>query len=327
MMKSLEILTQEQSVENILTDFLQQQLQTWQLANTNYMALKNVKERKFSFDGFELRVQFNPARITSTKAKVDSNSIQKRACFLCEKNRPEEQKQLSYGKNFYVLVNPFPIIHQHFTLVKRQHQNQMLLTNLEDMLGMAKIMQGYTLFYNGAKCGASAPDHMHFQAGSTGFMPIDSEYERLKNTHTNLLFAKGNVEIRKMNNYLRQQITVESDCQADIIDAVRLVYLHFAAMQPLEQEPMLNVIANYWNGKYTVHLFPRRLHRPTQYFEKGEKQLLISPGAVDFGGVFSTPRQEDFEKVTAADLIDIFQQICLDAADFNKLCKNIEQEQ
>ncbi len=324
MITDLKTLLQNNTSQNVLSDFLQQQLQKWELANTNYSALKEVKERTFQLDNFQLRVQFNPARITSTKAKVDTKSIQNRACFLCEKNRPAEQNYISYSDNFYILVNPFPIIQQHFTLVKRRHQNQMLMPNLCDMLDMAKLMQGYTLFYNGAKCGASAPDHMHFQAGSRGFMPIDTEYEQLKNTNSTIIATVKSAEIRKFNHYLRKQISIESNSKEDIMVAVNLVYRNFAEMQPGETEPMLNVIADFWNEKYTVHLFPRRLHRPKQYFEQGDKQLLISPGAVDFGGVFSTPRQADFEKVTADDLIDIFQQICVSDDFFEKLCQNIE---
>ncbi len=326
MITDLQTLVQNATAEHILSNFLQNQLPQWELANTNYKALKQVQERTFDFKDFQLRTQFNPARITSTKAKVDSDSIKERACFLCKENRPAEQNNILYGDNFYLLVNPFPIIPQHFTLVKRQHQTQMLMPNLSDMLGMAKLMQGYTLFYNGAKCGASAPDHMHFQAGSRGFMPIDTEYEQLKKTHATIIATVNDAAIRSFQNYLRKQISIESNNENDTIAAVNLVYRNFAKMQPNEAEPMLNVIANFWKGKYTVHLFPRRLHRPKQYFEQGDKQLLISPGAVDFGGVFSTPRQADFEKVTADDLIDIFQQICVEDDFFKELCKNITRD-
>lgn len=322
-MQQLETIIKNNTATQILGDFLQQQLKNWELANNNYDALKNVEEKTFWFDSFQLRAQFNPARITSATAKVDSQSIQKRACFLCENNRPLEQQAIAYADNFYILVNPFPIIQQHFTLVKRQHQEQLFMPNFIDFIGMAKLMEGYTLFYNGAKCGASAPDHMHFQAGNSGFMPIDTEYEQLKKSNSTILKTVGNAEIKSFNNYLRKQISIEADNSTDLTKAVKLAYNCFAELQPEHTEPMLNVIANFNDGKYTVHLFPRRLHRPTQYFEEGDKQLLISPGAVDFGGVFSTPRQEDFNKVTATDLVDIFNQICVTDIFFESLCDKI----
>jgi len=324
-MVRFEDLLEEKSSINILTDFLNQQVRDWPLAAGNYRGLKKVEEKEFQFDGFRIKVQFNPERIRSSAAKVDKKSIENRACFLCLDKLPKEQGGIAQGDDFVILVNPFPIISQHFTIPKRTHVDQSFSENLDGMLSLAKSMQGYTLFYNGPKCGASAPDHMHFQAGNKNFMPVETEYPLIKNSQSEVLSNTANVEIRAFANYLRKMISIESDDRNEMAKAVSVFYNSFAEMQPAEKEPMLNVICSFAEGKYIMHLFPRKLHRPLQYFAKGNQQLLISPASVDFGGVFITPRREDFEKITADGIADIFKQVSVDDDFFQSLCVKIKK--
>lgn len=319
----LENLLKEKSSVKILSDFLNQQVSDWPLAAGNYKGLEKVEEKEFEFDGFKMKVQFNPERIRSSAAKVDKKSIENRACFLCLHNLPKEQAGIAQGDDFVILVNPFPIIPQHFTIPKIDHVDQCFLNNLNEMLSLAKAMQGYTLFYNGPKCGASAPDHMHFQAGNKGFMPVEKEYFALKQKADVLINTEA-LEVRAFKNYLRKMISVESANAEELLKTVRKFYNAFADMQPEEKEPMLNVICSYVDGKYIVYLFPRKLHRPSQFFALGEDQLLISPASVDFGGVFITPRREDFEKITAEDIKDIFNQVSIDEEMFSALCEKIK---
>jgi ATP adenylyltransferase/5',5'''-P-1,P-4-tetraphosphate phosphorylase II len=321
----IEDLLKEKSSVEILTDFINQQVRDWPLANGNFKGLEKVKEKEFSFDGFKMKVQFNPERIRSSAAKVDQKSIENRDCFLCLDKLPPEQGGIAQGKDFVILVNPFPIIPQHFTILKVDHVDQSFMDNLEGMLSLAKDMEGYTFFYNGPKCGASAPDHMHFQAGSNGFMPVEAEYFSMKK-QAELLLKSNETEVRAFHHYLRKMISVESTKAKELVKIVNDFYESFSILQPEEKEPMLNVICFYTGEKYIMHLFPRKLHRPTQYFAEGEDQILISPASVDFGGVFITPRQEDFEKITADDIEDIFNQVCVDDKVFSKLCEKIKIE-
>ncbi|MCY1634576.1 DUF4922 domain-containing protein [Marinifilum sp. D737] len=319
----IEDLLKEKSSVEILSDFLNQQVRDWPLANGNFKGLEKVEEKEFGFDGFKMKVQFNPERIRSSAAKVDKKSIENRACFLCLDKLPAEQGGIAQGKEYVILVNPFPIIPQHFTIPKVDHVDQSFMDNLEGMLYLVKDMQGYTLFYNGPKCGASAPDHMHFQGGNKGFMPVEEEYFALKDS-ADLLVKSDDIEVRAFNHYLRKMISVETANAEELITVVSKFYNAFAAMQAEEKEPMLNVICSYVDGKYMMHLFPRKLHRPTQYFAEGDDQILISPASVDFGGVFITPRREDFEKITAEDIEDIFKQVCVDEDVFSLLCEKIK---
>ncbi|PKQ66820.1 hypothetical protein BZG01_09860 [Labilibaculum manganireducens] len=319
----LENLLEEKSSTQILGDFLNDQLINWPLATGNYKGLEKVEEKEFQFDGYTIKVQFNPERIRSSAAKVDQKSIENRACFLCLDKLPKEQAGIAQGDDFVILVNPFPIIPQHFTIPKVDHVDQSFEENVSGMLSLAKNMQGYTLFYNGPKCGASAPDHMHFQAGNKDFMPVETEYAVLKNLQSELLSNSNQFEMRAFSNYLRKMISIESESEIEMMKAVSVFYQTFSVMQPEEKEPMLNAICSFVDGKYSMHLFPRKLHRPSQYFAEGDQQLLISPASVDFGGVFITPRREDFEKITSDDIVDIFKQVSVDDEFFQSLCKKL----
>jgi ATP adenylyltransferase/5',5'''-P-1,P-4-tetraphosphate phosphorylase II len=312
-----------QTAKQVLNRFAEEQKSDWPLASANYAGLGKVEEKQFDFDGFVVKVQFNPERIRSSAAKVDSQSIAARKCFLCDENRPAEQKALSCRGQFQLLVNPFPIFTSHFTITSRQHTDQLFAPNIGEMLRISKLMEGFTLFYNGPECGASAPDHLHFQAGENGFMPINSEYEKIKNTGE-LLLNSGSIEIRAFENYLRKMISVETASFDEGLEAIRFFTAKFHTFQPEKAEPMLNVLCSFANGKWTIHLFTRKLHRPSQFFAEGDKKLLISPASVDFGGVFILPRKEDFDKITAADITDIFEQVTVDDVVFGELKKEIK---
>ncbi len=312
-----------QTAEQILRQFAKEQQESWPLAAVNYAGLASVEEKQFDFGGFVVKVQFNSGRIRSSAAKVDAKSVAERRCFLCLQNLPAEQKAISCGGDFQILVNPFPIFQSHFTIVSAIHTNQLFAPNISEMLRISKLMEGFTIFYNGPECGASAPDHLHFQAGEKDFLPIDWEYESIKNTGE-LLFADESTEIRAFENYLRKMITVETASFEKGTEITRFFTEKFHLFQPEKSEPMLNVLSGFANGKWTIHLFPRKLHRPSQFFAEGDTQILISPASVDFGGVFILPRKEDFDKITAADITGIFEQVTVDDAMFRRLKKEIK---
>jgi len=306
-------------------DFLLEQNHNWKLSADNYCGLDLVEEKTILIDNFKIKVQFNPQRMRSSVAKVDANSIAARKCFLCAENRPPEQTSLDLGHDFLLLVNPFPIFHTHFTIPSIHHIPQRIAPNLEAMFHIARLMEGYLLFYNGPECGASAPDHLHFQAGETGFLPIESEFATLKKSEGNLLQESDSLKTWAFDHYLRKMISLETDNMQLGINMIEKILSRFREIQSEKIEPMLNLLCTFSRGKWIIHLFPRKQHRPSQYFAQGNDQLIISPASVDFGGVFITPRLEDFDKIKAEDIVDIFKQVTLDEIEFGKLKETIKR--
>lgn len=301
---------------------IQIQLQDWPLAKKNYEGLQKVVTRDVVLPGGStVKVQFNPARIVSSAAKVDTKSIQERACFLCAKNRPIQQKGVLFGDDYTILINPFPIFPEHLTIPHNEHTDQLIAPYFGSMLSLAKELEEFTLFYNGPKCGASAPDHFHFQAGIKDFMPIEEDFR--SNKYTKLIANESGVEVYNWKGYNRGIITFKSLDKRSITTLFQKLYAYLHATQSQEIEPMLNVLAYFEDGNWIVHTFPRILHRPSCYFAKGSEQILISPASVDMGGIFITPREEDFDKITAGDITNILNQVCLSEEDTESAIKAI----
>ncbi|HEX7583646.1 MAG TPA: DUF4922 domain-containing protein, partial [Prolixibacteraceae bacterium] len=233
---------------------------------------------------------------------------------------------IAFGDQFLILVNPFPIFKTHFTIPSNAHVDQRFLPGVKALLELAKAMEGFTVFYNGPECGASAPDHLHFQAGESSFMPITEEFQRMKLNSGRLLFSGENTRVWAFDNYLRKMISVETSSLFEALEVIGVYYKHFQAMQPEKVEPMMNVLCSWTDGIWTIHLFPRKLHRPTQFFAVGDEQILISPGSVDFGGVFITPRREDFDKMTKEDIVDILAQVSVNQDMFTDLTGKIKAD-
>ncbi len=326
MAQLLDIIAEtNKSADQILREFTEAQKQVWPLAAANFKGLEKVEERSFQFDGFEIRAQFNPERMRSSSANVDKQSIAARKCFLCNENRPPEQDAIAFGDQFLILVNPFPIFRYHFTISCNAHIDQRFIPNVSYLLELARAMEGFTVFYNGPECGASAPDHLHFQAGESAFMPVSKDFDRLKRT-AQKLYTSAETQVGAFDHYLRKMISIESTSMEEVLKIVGIYYTHFQAIQPEKIEPMMNALCTFSAGKWTIHLFPRKAHRPTQFFAEGAEQILISPGSVDFGGVFILPRQEDFNKITRDDIADILEQVCIDQDTFLALTGKIRND-
>lgn len=303
-----------------VNDLFTSQLRDWELARTNYSLLGRVMTRTIAFGRFPLLVQFNPERIRSSAAKVDAKSIEARPCFLCAENRPPEQRGLSVANNMTILVNPFPIFDKHLTIVSDSHTDQRILPNFTSMLTLASSLRDYVIFYNGPECGASAPDHFHFQAGNRGFLPIESDFDN--GGSVTLLADRKGVEIWVWNGYGRGIATLKGRSACRIAEVFAGFYAGLQRQQPERPEPMLNILAYSDGDELTVHLIPRKLHRPAQFFATGESQILLSPASVDLGGVIITPREEDYKKITGEDLSDIFAQVSLSDDEILKLLKD-----
>ena len=309
----------------ILGEFTESQLLAWPLAAANFKGLEKVEEKAFHFDGFQIRAQFNPERMRSSVAEVDKQSIAARKCFLCSENRPPEQDAIAFGDDFLILINPFPIFKNHFTITCNRHIDQRFIPNVKTLLELSEAMEGFTVFYNGPECGASAPDHLHFQAGESSFMPVTDEFERFKSSGR-ILFSGEKTNVWAFDNYLRKMISIQTNSISEGLDVIGVYYKHFEAMQPEKMEPMMNALSSFSKGKWTIHLFPRKAHRPSHFFEEGEKQILISPGSVDFGGVFILPRREDFDKISRENIADILTQVCVDQDTFLELTEKIRMD-
>jgi diadenosine tetraphosphate (Ap4A) HIT family hydrolase len=297
-------------LSSAVNDFFANQLRHWELARINYTDLNNIRTRTIHFKGFQIIIQFNPKRIISSAAKVDPVSIQARPCFLCENNRPAEQQSIRYRNDYSLLVNPYPIFPGHLTIPSLQHELQRILPKFGFMLKIAKDLPDYAVIYNGPHCGASAPDHFHFQAVPRQNIPVEADFT--KKTRCIYQLEKQGVKVFTWESYLRKMITMSGDDPVVLTDHFHTVYHHMAQIIPSGDEPMLNILAWYNLGHYVIHLIPRKLHRPDRYFASGAGQLLVSPASIDLGGVLIVPREEDFVKINQADIIDVFRQVCVD---------------
>jgi hypothetical protein len=322
-----KILIRNEEVERLVNNddyssaakvFLSSQKTVWAKLADGYKSLESIKVKRFEFDGFTIKVQFNPGRIVSSSARVDQKSIKERKCFLCLENLPPEQRGILYKKNYLILVNPFPIFNEHFTLPSINHELQRIKGSFDSLLSFSKdLSKFYTVFYNGPKCGASAPDHLHFQSGEKYFMPMDREFEKIKNKYGENLFKNDRINISAIDDGLRRFISMESLHKESLIKYFNNFYDFLEKKFHSEDEPMMNILSFYEekNG-WRILIFNREKHRSSHYFEEGEKNILISAASVDMGGVLITPLEKDFDKISSENIKEIFKEIILNKEKF-----------
>lgn len=309
------------SVQQKTSQLFEDQITGWPLLGANWEKLDSVLLKSFNFGGFTIQVQFNPKRITSSAAKVDKGSIEKRPCFLCAANRPAEEDHVTFDNDYEILCNPFPIFRKHYTIAHRDHIPQEIDSEFSRMLDMSKELPELAVFYNAPACGASAPDHLHFQAGSRGLMPIEDELESVREAYGKQLIQGDGFSLFAINDGLRRFLLLESLKKEAIEDSFIRISAYMRRLVK-GAEPMLNILV-YFNEGWQVLVFPRDKHRPWQFFEEGEKNVLLSPASVDMGGMMITPLEKDFNKITADDIKDIFSQISLDDRQFENLCSHL----
>ncbi len=267
---------------NKLQQFLEEQLVVWEKARNNYNALKQAKTKELNVNGAKFYVQFNSARIVSSSAKVDAKSIQNRACFLCKEDRPKEQVGLKVPlggfrgqeRLYSIMVNPFPIFPKHFTISDVEHKPQLVLSRFGDMLDLAEYMEDYVIFYNGPKCGASAPDHVHFQAGNKGFLPIEKEWK--KHIEATII-DNENIKLHKIN-YGYSLFLFETKEKKQGVELFEKIYNALPLIDG-ETEPMMNIVIWVESpplGGFRGAIIPRAKHRPKCHFAEGDKNILGS---------------------------------------------------
>jgi ATP adenylyltransferase/5',5'''-P-1,P-4-tetraphosphate phosphorylase II len=311
--------------KDILTDFFYEQLKSWELLNSNVKNLDTIRTKKIRFNNTSIVIQYNEARKASANAKIDKESLQSRACFLCKENRPNEQMELLFSKELTILTNPFPIFNRHFTIVSTKHENQKFLSKLGYFLELAKVYQNFDIVYNGPKCGASAPDHMHFQAGEKNFMPFDTEVIELFNHNSEKVQISEGIVLKAIHakDYLRNLLVFKSNSKEKLtdwfIEAYNIIIKYYT-----EDEPMMNLICFYKNNNWYLSVFLRDKHRPQQFFAKDDTRIMTSPGVVDFGGVFPMVREEDFNKVNKEIIEDIFSQLTINTMKYRDIIEELK---
>ena len=317
-LRTLEISARQQLLrgkEDIMADstllrFFNRQIETWEDARRRYRELQNVKSRELQFEDAELSLQFNPARIVSTGAKIDKQTLGDRPCFLCEANRPTDQFKKDIDERYELLVNPFPILPTHFTIPSKKHEPQRIKGNFGEMMRILSDYPDQMVFYNGPKCGASAPDHAHFQAGTSGLVPLQRSWQRLSRDLTPLLTIDDFEGIWQISDYLCFALLIRSHCPQTAERLFNRLY-NIMPLNSDDTEPMMNILAWRHGDDYITVVIPRAKHRPDCYFIEGTEQCLVSPGALDMAGLIITPREEDFKKLTAERAVGILREVAL----------------
>lgn len=298
------------SLPEHIHDLFSEQMGSWQKLQDAYEILKTLKTRAISFDGFSVSLCNNPARLTSATAAVGQKDVRDRPCFLCLHNLPMEQKGILYRGEFIILYNPMPVFPYHLTVAHVVHRPQSVAEYFDVFLSLAADLgEKWTTLYNGPRCGASAPDHLHFQALPEGRLPI--EYELRKPGKLILTFKSEGVRIYTAHGMGREVIVLVGKDREPMVHTFKKTLVSLMAEIPTDDEPMMN-LAGFHDGKsWHIALFPRQKHRPDAFFREGDERVVVSPGAVEMAGVLVTPVEKDYFRLDAQAVEAIYQEVSL----------------
>ena len=301
------------AIKEIMIDAIEQlferQIRAWPRLANGVQGLAQARTRPVRIDWFDVFIRHIPHRVASTTAAVDQESIAKRPCFLCTANLDPEEEGLECGAGFTMYCNPFPIVERHLTIVYREHGVQQIARQFGNMLDIAASLPGYFVVYNGPECGASAPDHMHFQAGSRKLFPIQNDLQK----------ANGTV----VPNYARNVFVFRGRSRSGLIERMDRAIELLANATGKRPEPLINIALCFENGEWVACLFPRGKHRP-DVFHRGE--LTVSPASIDLCGIFVVPFEKDFEKITGDNVASIFREVTLPDDLFQQVAEKLETE-
>jgi hypothetical protein len=296
------------ALRELCSGLFTQQQSTWPQMAAGYGSLEFVRIREIVCSGFTVKVQFNPKRIVSTGADVDPAVIDKRKCFLCLENLPGEQQGVLYRDDYLILCNPIPIFPKHFTISSMHHIPQDFESSVDAMLDIARDFNpDYSVFYNGPECGASAPDHLHFQASPRRAIPV--EWDAVDVRRRKRFYYKNHVAGFALMNYGRTVMIIESSDKNQLLAFIQTMFVEWKNILRLTGEPMTNILCSYQENIWRLIIFPRYKHRPDIFFHKGDDRVLISPAAVDMGGLIVTPMEKDFLHIDAKLIEDIFAEV------------------
>jgi ATP adenylyltransferase/5',5'''-P-1,P-4-tetraphosphate phosphorylase II len=290
-------------------ELFKRQTQAWPQLAKGLEGLARAKTRSVRIDWFDIFIRHIPHRMASTTAPVDRESVAKRPCFLCASNLPSEEEGLKFDDDFTIYCNPFPIVDRHLTIAHREHGLQRIAGQFGNMLDLAAALERYFIVYNGPECGASAPDHMHFQAGSRSLFPIEKDTTGLTGV--------------TVPNYARNVFLFRGRDRSALINRIDRTIELLAETTGKRPEPMVNIAVFHARGEWTIHLFPRGKHRP-QVFHTGE--LTVSPASIDLCGIFVVPKAEHFEKITGDAIAAIFREVTLPDDQFKEVADKLERD-
>ena len=306
------------SITSPLYRYFDRQLRLWPETRDRYRELTHVETRELNVGSSTFEVQFNPARIRSTGATISKEAVAARPCFLCKANRPQVQMTKIQNADYELLVNPYPILPMHFTIPMRRHQPQQIRGMYGEMIQLLKNYPDLMVFYNGPMCGASAPDHAHLQAGTSGILPLQREWQRLSRNLTEVARRGEDATLSVIEDYPCAALAIRSRSRRGSERMFATLY-HALPKVPDQTEPMLNVVAWRADDEYVSVVFPRRKHRPDCYYKDNDEKLLVSPGALDMSGLIITPRREDFERITPEQALAILSECALSVEDMEAL--------
>lgn len=303
-------------MDNQIDKFVKDQLSVWPLAAENYRSLKKAGSKVLSIGGLPVTVQLNPCRRISSEASLDKESINRRPCFLCPENRPAEQTNMEFegrkGRRYRVTLNPYPIFPSHLVISSFEHTPQSIWHRYQDLLDFVRENNEYLGFYNGPESGASAPDHMHFQACPQGLTSLQNRVDELlaagDDKTLDYLTNVKEARLFHLNEYARGVFVL---CGATAKSTAKLFYrlLDCAPVPDGSSEPKMNIIAWCHEGEYRTAVIFRERHRPHNYSSSGADHLAMSPGCADLAGVYVTTREEDFDKLDAGLLSQVVREV------------------
>ncbi len=290
-------------------DLFVRQLRQWPQLAKGVEGLAQAKTRRVRIDWYDIFIRHIPHRMASTTAVVDRESIAKRPCFLCADNLPAEEEGLQFDENFTIYCNPFPIVDHHLTIAHKEHGSQRIANQFGNMLDLGVALDGYFVVYNGPECGASAPDHMHFQAGSRVLFPIEKDTAGMTGV--------------TVPNYARNVFLFRGWDRSALIDRMDRAIDLLAETTGKRPEPMVNIAVFHERGEWVTYLFPRGKHRP-EVFHTGE--LTVSPASIDLCGIFVVPLARDFERIAGDAISAIFREVTLPDDQFQAVAAKLESE-
>ena len=291
---------QELMNDSPLLRFFNRQLEKWDDASRRYHDLRNVQTRELVVGASSFHVQWNPARMVSTGASIDKKTLAERPCFLCEQNRPKEQFKKSIDSQYDLLVNPYPILPIHFTIPSVKHEPQLIRESYGEIHKLLEEYPELMVFYNGPKCGASAPDHAHFQAGTSGTLPLQKSWKRLSHHLLKIVELNEGEDISLIEEYPCPAMLIRSRSQYGDEQLFRRLY-EALPQKDDEVEPMMNIVS-----------------------AEGDSQFIISPGALDMAGLFITPRQEDYERLSPERALSILAEVSLSKDEVQQVIERLK---
>jgi len=325
--ENVDKILKENNYSDALVILLRNQKLDYQLLEKNYSLLQDIKTKTFQFDGFNIDAQFNPGRIKSTKADVSKEGIEKRECFLCLRNLPKEQKGINYKDEYLILCNPYPIFYEHFTVSFPKHLPQRIKGSFNSLLNLSKsLSKYYSVLYNGPECGASAPDHLHFQAVNKNFLKILNDSESLIKKYGEKIIDGRKKEAYCINDGLRKFVLIKSKDMYFINTLFANLYSSLQKVFGNGKEPMMNILANYDESYgWELYIFLRKKHRPECYYKKGIEKIMISPAVIDFTGTLILPREQDFKKILLDNISEIFDEVSVGKELFDYLKAHLKK--